>query len=131
MSFTCYGCYARDALLRLERLSPDEAVARDALIEGRVASDTKDGVVVALTLTIRSDNYEKAITILTSSGLSRAAAHKRAGDLVMLKTETEIPPYRSVGAHEAWPGEEVWLPSLGVSVGPCEDCGNERPCVNT
>jgi hypothetical protein len=37
----------------------------------------------------------------------------------------------AIGDHVAWPGIKVWLPSIGtVSVGPCEDCKAERPCVN-
>lgn len=34
------------------------------------------------------------------------------------------------GHHDAWPGETVWLPNMGVSVGVCETCGDDRPCVN-
>lgn len=37
---------------------------------------------------------------------------------------------KQVGDNESWPGETVWLPSVGVSVGPCEDCDRTRPCVN-
>lgn len=35
-----------------------------------------------------------------------------------------------VGQHDGWPGYLVWLPSIGVSVGPCESCHDEFPCVN-
>ena len=34
------------------------------------------------------------------------------------------------GHHESWPSENQWLPGIGVSVGPCETCDRERPCVN-
>jgi hypothetical protein len=47
------------------------------------------------------------------------------------------PPLKNVGESALWPREQVYLPKtvdgeiqLGISVGPCEDCGKTRPCVN-
>lgn len=37
-----------------------------------------------------------------------------------------------VGYNDAWPDAAlVWAPRIGVSVGACESCSKQRPCVNT
>lgn len=50
------------------------------------------------------------------------------------KTDCKVhsPPSYPVGEHEAWPGVKVYLPApfTYVSVGRCEDCKKNRPCVD-
>lgn len=118
MSFTCFACYEKIELVR-QGLSPLEAQARAMLIDGHpgdtlVPKERKDAAIDLL-LTIHPEE-------------DRNAAVMRATRLLAMRIE--IPPWRKVGEHEAWPGERVWLPDYGISVGPCEDCRRERPCVN-
>lgn len=54
---------------------------------------------------------------------------RQAQDLVRAAKDYHTSMYE-YGEDIAWPGEIVWKPSLGVSVGPCEDCSRSRPCVN-
>jgi len=35
-----------------------------------------------------------------------------------------------VGLHKNWDQTLVFMPDLGVSFGPCEDCRETRPCRN-
>ena len=107
MSFTCYSCFARHALMHTANLTAEDLVARDAAL---------------------TDRREEAVRVIVEAGHERDWAEKRVDEL--LRLEIEIPSYRHVGEHEAWPNDQVWLPGVGISVGPCEDCRQTRPCVN-
>lgn len=107
MSFTCYACVVRRGQAQIARLTESEVVARDAAL---------------------GDKIDSAVDVLVAAGMTREQAKTRVDELATLPVE--IPSYWKIGDHEAWPGEQVWLPDWGVSVGPCEDCRNDRPCRN-
>lgn len=113
MSFTCWPCFVMSRHDRNTTEAADMiAVARDAFAQAR---DLDEG----------SEQQQKLLG--DAHRIVEQVVLANAGDGFM----TYMVQVHPVGSNESWPNETVWLPSSGISVGPCVRCRRTRPCVNT